>query len=424
MIRTRLLAALVLALSASLFHSGADLPPVRVAGRVIDAITRAPISDAILTVGASTVRTDSDGRFALDAAEGAAIHARAAGFLRTDMPVASLRGPDADIRLTPFRPKALYLTVYGIGDRHLRTAALQLIESTELNALVIDVKGDRGLVPYRSEVSLAAAIGAQRVITISDLPGLVKSLRDQGIYTIARIVVFKDTLLAEGRPDLAIRRRDGTVFRDREGLGWTNPYSRDVWNYNIDIAVEVAKAGFDEIQFDYARLPDTTGLVYDRPWTEQNREAAIEGFLTEARKALTPFNVFVAVDVFGYVCWNSDDTKIGQKLEHLANIVDYVSPMLYPSSFQFGIPGYRNPVEHPYHVVRLSLEEARERTKLPSVRFRPWLQAFRDYAFGGRPFTAGEVRAQIQAAEDFGGDGWMIWNPHNEYSARDFTPQQ
>jgi hypothetical protein len=324
----------------------------------------------------------------------------------------------------PFRPRALYLTVYGIGDRRLRTAALQMIETTGLNALVIDVKGDRGLVPYRSDVSLAAAVGAQRVITISDLPGLVKSLRDQGIYMIARIVVFKDNLLAQGRPDLAIRRRDGSMFRDREGLAWTNPYSRDVWNYNISIALEAAKAGFDEIQFDYARLPDTTGLVYERPWTEQNREAAIEGFFTEARKAMTPFNVFLAADVFGYVCWNRDDTKIGQKLEHIAAIVDYVSPMLYPSSFQFGIPGYRNPIEHPYQIVRLSLEHAQERTGLPPIRFRPWLQAFHDYAFGGRPFTAGEVRTQINAAEDFGADGWMIWNPHNVYSAADFTPQR
>jgi hypothetical protein len=395
-----------------------------VAARVVDAITRAPVSEAILTVGASTVRTDSQGRFAIEAAEGAAIHARAAGYLRTDVAVTSLRGPHAEVRLTPFRARALYLTVYGIGDKRLRTAALQLIETTELNALVIDLKGDRGIVPYRSDVPLAATVGAQRVITISDLPGLVKSLRDRGIYTIARIVVFKDTLLAQGRQDLAIRRRDGSIFRDGEGLAWTNPYSRDVWTYNISIAVEAARAGFDEIQFDYARLPDTTGLVYERPWTEENREAAIDGFFTEARKALTPFNVFLAADVFGYTCWNRDDTRIGQKLEHLAGIVDYVSPMLYPSSFQYGIPGYRNPVDHPYQVVHLSLDEARERTKLLPVRFRPWLQAFRDYAFGGRPFTAGEVRTQIQAAEDFGTDGWMIWNPHNEYSARDFTPQQ
>jgi hypothetical protein len=219
-----------------------------------------------------------------------------------------------------------------------------------------------------------------------------------------------------------VRRQDGSIFRDREDLAWTNPYSRDVWGYNIDVAVEAARAGFDEIQFDYARLPDATGLVYEMPWTEQNRTAAIDGFLREARRALTPYNVFLAVDVFGYVCWNLDDTKIGQKLEHLAGIVDYLSPMLYPSSFQFGIPGYRNPVEHPYHIVRLSLDQARQRTGLPPRYFRPWLQAFRDYAFGGRSFTAGEIRRQIDAAEAFGTGGWMLWNPNNRYSAADLKP--
>ena len=195
-----------------------------------------------------------------------------------------------------------------------------------------------------------------------------------------------------------------------------------MWTYNIGIAIEAAKAGFDEIQFDYVRLPDTTGLAYEMPSTEQNREAAIDGFLGEARKELTPFNVFLAADVFGYVCWNPDDTKIGQKLEHLGGIVDYLSPMLYPSSFQFGIPNYRNPIEHPYQIVRLSLEHASQRSRLAPVRFRPWLQAFRDYAFGGRPFTAAEIKMQIQGAEDFGASGWMLWNPHNQYSAVDLKP--
>ena len=305
------------------------------------------------------------------------------------------------MRLKPFRPKALYLSLYGVGDRKLRTAALVLLETTELNALVIDLKGDRGLVPSRSAIALATQVGAQRVITIRDLPALVRDLRQRGVYTIARIVVFKDDLLALGRPALAEHKRDGSIFRDREGLAWSNPYSPDVWNYNIGIAVEAAKAGFDEIQFDYVRLPDVTGLAYELPWTEQNREAAIDGFLSEARKTLTPFNVFLAADVFGYICWNRDDTKIGQKLEHLAGIVDYLSPMLYPSSFQFGIPGYRNPVEHPYEIVRLSLDHARQRTRLPPLRFRPWIQAFRDYAFGGHPFTAGEIKAQIMTNGGF-----------------------
>ena len=138
--------------------------------------------------------------------------------------------------------------------------------------------------------------------------------------------------------------------------------------------------------------------------------------------ALAPFNVFLAADTFGYICWNTDDTKIGQKLEHLAAIVDYLSPMLYPSGFQFGIPGYRNAVDHPYEIVRLSLEQGRRRIQMPAVRFRPWLQAFRDYAGSGRSFTAGEIRSQIKAAEDFGADGWMLWNSRNRYSSADLKP--
>jgi hypothetical protein len=422
MIRPPALVLLLLALLPWLYAGTTNEPALRVNGRVLDAVTRTPIADAILTIGDKELRSDPQGLFVLDVADADVVRVRAHGYVRADVALQALRTADADVRLKPFRPKALYLSLYGVGDKKLRTAALALLETTELNALVIDLKGDRGLVPYRSTVALATQVGAQRVITISDLPTLVTDLRQRGIYTIARIVVFKDSLLALGRPALAVRKPDGSVFRDREGLAWTNPYSHDVWNYNIGIAVEAAKAGFDEIQFDYVRLPDATGLAYEMPWTEQNRVAAIDGFLTEARKALTPFNVFLAADVFGYICWNPGDTKIGQKLEHLAGIVDYVSPMLYPSSFQFGIPGYRNPVEHPYQIVRLSLEQARQRTHLPPVRFRPWLQAFRDYAFGGRPFTAGEIRAQIKAAEDVGADGWMLWNPHNQYSAADLKP--
>ena len=422
MIRTLLRVLPLLALFAGVNTGTTTALALRVNGRVVDDVTRTPIANAILTTGDKALRSDPQGLFALDVADAAVVRVRAQGYAREDVTVQALRAPAAEVRLKPFRPKALYLSMYGVGDRKLRGAALALIETKALNALVIDLKGDRGLVPYRSAIALTAQVGAQRVITITDLPALVTDLRRRGIYTIARIVAFKDNLLAVGVPTLALRRPGGAVFRDREGLAWTNPYSHDVWTYNINIAVEAAKAGFDEIQFDYVRLPDAAGLAYEKPWTQQNRESAIDGFLGEARKALTPFNVFLAADVFGYICWNSDDTKIGQNLEHLAGIVDYLSPMLYPSSFQFGIPGYRNPIEHPYEIVRLSLDHALQRTHLPPVHFRPWLQAFRDYAFGGRPFTAGEIRSQIKAADDFGADGWMLWNPHNQYSAADLKP--
>jgi hypothetical protein len=228
--------------------------------------------------------------------------------------------------------------------------------------------------------------------------------------------VFKDLPLALARPDLAVKTRAGAVWRDRENLAWTDPFRREVWEYDIDIAVEAARNGFDEIQFDYVRFPDAPDLVYSQPNTQQSRISAIGGFLAEARRRLGPYNVFLSADVFGYVCWNSNDTMIGQRLEDLVPLLDYVSPMLYPSSFQFGIPGYRFSVAYPYEIVSLSLERARQRTGLPPTRFRPWLQAFRDYAFDRRAFGGSEIRAQIAAAERFGSDGWMLWNPRNEYS--------
>jgi hypothetical protein len=215
---------------------------------------------------------------------------------------------------------------------------------------------------------------------------------------------------------LAVKTHSGEIWRDREELAWVEPFQKEVWDYNIDIAVEAAQHGFDEIQFDYVRFPDAIGLRFSMPNTEENRVKAITGFLTEARKRLVPYNLFLAADIFGYVCWNFNDTTIGQRLEDLAPLVDYLSPMLYPSGFQYGIPGYRIPVAHPREIVYLSLKRAKERTHLLSIRFRPWLQAFRDYAFDGRYFTGVEVREQINAAEEFGSDGWMLWNPSNVYS--------
>jgi hypothetical protein len=205
-------------------------------------------------------------------------------------------------------------------------------------------------------------------------------------------------------------------------LAWADPFQREVREYNVELAVEAARHGFDEIQFDYVRFPDAKGLVFAGPNTAEARVRAIQEFLVEAKQRLAPYNVFLSADVFGYVCWNRDDTGIGQVLERLAPELDYVSPMLYPSSFQFGIPGYRNAVQHPYEIVYLTLARAKQRTGLPGARFRPWLQAFPDYAFDRRRFGAAEIRAQIRAAEAAGCNGWMLWNPSNTYSRDGLEP--
>jgi hypothetical protein len=382
-------------------------------GRVVDAETGVAIANATVGQGSAVTMSDAAGRFRTTA-PGPTIRARAPGYRGVEIAADAL-ADGGELRLTPFAPKALYLSFYGVGDRGLRSAALDLIRDTALNALVIDIKGDHGLIAYPSEVALAREVGARRLTTIPDLPAFVKDLHFRGVYAIARIVVFKDDPLATAASGLAVKDTSGKLFRDREGLAWADPFRREVWSYNIDIAVEAARAGFDEIQFDYVRFPDDPHARFSGPSTRASRTQAINGFLSEARRRLQPYNSFLAIAMFGYACWNPDDTQIGQQLEDLVDLVDYVSPMLYPSGFQFGIPGIRDPVAHPYEIVRRSLEKARERTGVSPARFRPWLQAFKDYAFDRRPFDADEVQAQIRAAEEFGTNGWMLWNPRNVY---------
>ncbi|MBX9946238.1 MAG: hypothetical protein K2Y40_19345 [Reyranella sp.] len=389
-------------------------------GMVIDGATDTPIAGAIVTVGQRTVLTDPQGRYRTEGGT-LPLQIRAPGYRRETLPAGS--GNQDTIRLTPLAPKALYLTVYGIGAPFLLDPALEVIQKSGLNALVIDLKGDRGLIPYPSALPLAAKAGALKLRTIPDLKALATSLKAKGIYLIARIVVFKDDLLVSARPDWAVRAPGGGIWKDREGLAWIDPFRKEAWDYTLSVAEEAAAAGFDEIQFDYVRFPDAAGPAYSQTSTETSRVEAITGFLREAKRRLVPYNVFLAMDSFGYVCWNRNDTGIGQRLEDLATAVDYISPMLYPSGFQFGIPGHTNPIMNIYEIVHRSLEECKSRTAGTTVRYRPWLQAFPDYAFGGQKFGAVEIAKQVKASNDAGTDGWMLWNPRNVYSTDDIKPE-
>jgi len=390
-------------------------------GVVRDAATGRPIANASVVADDELRSTDGRGRFDFGAGfDAATVSARAVGYVRNHQAVQGV--VPLELVLTPLRPKALYLSVYGVGSAALRRDALKLIEETELNALVIDVKGDRGLVPYRS-AALASSGLAQTIVTVADMPALMQSLQERGLYLIARIVVFKDEPLAMSHPQWAVHDTHGAVWKDREGLPWIDPFRREAWERSLALAEEAARLGFDEIQFDYLRFPDATGLVFSEPDTEAARVAAIDGFLDAARRRLLRYNVFVAADIFGYVAWNSNDTHIGQQLESIAQHVDYLSPMLYPSGFTFGIPGHRDPVAAPYDIVRHSLERAQQCTGLPGVRFRPWLQVFRDYAFDRRAFGEREIRQQIEAADAAATDGWMLWNPHNRYGDEGLDPE-
>jgi len=403
--------------------------PRLIQGTVLDAAREAPVRGASVWAGPVEALTDADGRFSLVIPPDVAptpttLLVKAPGY---ELRRLAADGDTAAIALQPRTIRAAYLTYYGVADARIRDRVLELVGKTELNAVVIDVKGDRGLIPYRTQVAAALDAGAQGPVIMKDFDGLLQSLRERHVYTIARIVTFKDPVLARNRPDLAIiDARTGKPWLDNERLAWVDPFREEVWSYVIAIAREAVAKGFDEIQFDYVRFPTDGRLsaaVYSAANTSATRLPTIARFLATARRELGPTGVFLAADVFGYTAFNANDTDIGQRVEELAPHVDYLCPMVYPSGYHLGIPGYRNPVAHPYEVVRESVRLMRQRSQDTPVQVRPWLQDFRDYAFDKRPFGTREVRAQIKGAVDGGANGWMLWNPRNDYTAEALLPK-
>jgi hypothetical protein len=392
-------------------------PSATVTGRVVD-LDRRPLAGASVVVHGTEVRTDADGTFKLEqVSPDAALTVKMPGFEKAR--VAPTKSA-VEVALRPQAIKAAYLTYYGVGDRGIRSRVLDLASRTELNAVVIDVKGDRGWILYRTEVEQALAIGAQGPATLRDFDGLMADLKARGIYTIARIVTFKDNILATARPDLAIiDTRTGKPWIDNEKLAWVDPFREEVWAYNIALGQEAIRRGFDEVQFDYVRFP-TDGKLgaakYARPNSKETRLPAIAGFLSKARRELGASGAFVAADLFGYTAFNENDTDIGQRIEELAPYLDYICPMVYPSGYHKGIPGHANPVLVPGKVVHESVRLIRKRATGTVAQVRPWLQDFKDYAFDKRIFGVPEVQAQIRGSEEAGGSGWMLWNPRNDYT--------
>ncbi len=398
--------------------------PERITGRVLDQDGN-PMPGASVVIAGHELRTEADGSFtATTPPTDAPVIVKRPGYQRL---VLGPRREPVEAVLRPQAVKAAYLTYFGVADRGIRGRVLDLVARTELNAVVIDVKGDRGWIPYRTQVPSALAAGAQGPVIMRDFEGLLADLRMRGVYTIARIVVFKDNVLSRARPELAvIDTRTEKPWIDNEKLAWVDPFREEVWAYNIEIAKEAVRKGFDEIQFDYVRFP-TDGRLrstrYSQPNTRHTRLPAIAGFLARARREVGAAGAYVAADVFGYTAFNENDTDIGQRIEELAPHLDYICPMVYPSGYHVGIPGYRNPVANPYAVVHESVRLIRKRAAGTQVHVRPWLQDFRDYAFDRRVFGVTEVRAQIKGTEDAGGTGWMLWNPRNEYTGAALRPE-
>jgi len=328
----------------------------------------------------------------------------------------------------PTRPdsvRALYVNGWAAGSRARMRSLLELAEATEINAFVIDVKESDSFLVYDStSIALAKEIGADRRPVSRWLPELLDTLRARGIYPIARIVVFKDPLLAERRPDLAIQRSDGSVWRDAKGVAWVNPYHPTVWSYNVAIAREALAMGFAEIQWDYVRFPDVPATVRRSlvfPGARGvAREDNIVGFLRYTRQRLP--GVPITADVFGMATHVPGDVGIGQRWEKIVTAVDVVLPMVYPSHYYPGMYGFAHPAAHPYAVVRMALEDAQVRARAVArqgvkvATIMPWLEAqTADWLRPRVPYGPAELRAQIQAVYDAGLKDWALWSARSDY---------
>ncbi|GAU76137.1 putative glycoside hydrolase [Fusibacter sp. 3D3] len=325
--------------------------------------------------------------------------------------------------------KGAYMTGNSAATSKLDTL-IDLLDKTELNALVIDVKDDNGFLLFYSEAAEKYNPKANEHIYIKDMQAFMDKLKAHDIYLIARIVTFKSPLYARANPDKAIvYAGTSNLYSDSDGLLWASAHNRELWDYNIGVAQEAAKWGFNEIQFDYVRFPAISKKVnidYRNPENE-SQTATIQKYLMHAYEELKPYNVYIAADVFGWAATSINDVGIGQHWEAVTNVVDYICPMMYPSHYGTNNFGLSVPDAFPYETIDRSLKDAFDRNTnvMTPARIRPWIQDFTaGWVKGHISYGAKEVGAQIKALEDNGIHEFLLWNAKNNYSEGAFKKIQ
>jgi hypothetical protein len=310
-----------------------------------------------------------------------------------------------------FKAIGIYSTSWIAGSERVKEL-ISFIKAAKMNAIVIDIKDDTGMLSYPFNVPLAQEIGATSR-RIANLPELLVHLKQENIYPIARQVVFKDPLLATKHLEIAVKNKNGGIWRDRKRMVWVDPNCKKVWKYNLDIAKEAIAMGFSEIQFDYVRfLSDgkISQAVY--PYSQgEAQEDVIRNFLLYAKKKINALGAPLSADIFGLILSYPHDNNIGQKLEKLATAVDILCPMVYPSHYPKNSLNIEIPDLHPYEIIDRALKDGLKRVQNTKVKFRPWLQDFNLGSSYGRR----QIQAQIQALKDNGIHEYLMWNPRNRY---------
>jgi hypothetical protein len=386
-------------------------------GKVLNIAESTPIAGATIFHDGETTQSDANGQFKLTRCNvDKPVLVRATGFRSLSLPRKKHLAPDA--RLQRFDPKALYLSHAGVGAEYLREPVFKLLEETDLNAVVVDIKGTRGLISFNWEVPLGHEIGAFSKLTIEDPDAFVAELHKKNIYIIGRISVFKDDALGYHKPQFAaIEIEKGKPYRDHEKIVWLDPFQEAVWDYNLALAKGAAELGFDEILFDNVRFPPVSPsrIKLSKENTRESRVETVTSFLRRAKTELAPYGVFVSAAMSGMTLWHKGDSDVGQDIEAIAPIVDYVWPYIYPSEIYPILPSAKNEPDAPHRAVSHVLNMSLQRVGTHREKIRPWLQGFRDYTKGKREFKEQEIAMQMAACRDAGVNGWVFFNPENKY---------
>lgn len=379
---------------------------------IVDSKTLQPIVSAKIIDKKQTIFSDINGTFTIDNSNNI-LHIKAYGYRPLSF---DANETNSTIELESIKVKALYLSFWGASNNSKTLKRiLNLVKKTDVNAVIVDVKNEYGSTSFYTSFKQANSYGAYKQRTNRNIHKFIQTMKDNNIYTIARIVTFKDELQASNNPDYALKRdSNGSIWRNHDKMAWVDPFDERSHNYTIRMAEEAAKVGFDEINFDYIRFPAKSGLRFSKKNTQENRVKAIEKFLDSAKAKLEPYGVFISVDTYGNILWSKkDDNNIGQMLESLASHSDYIAPMLYPSGFASGSFHFDYPADHPHAVIYRSINNIKN--KVDISRVRPWLQYFKDYTSKRRPYKKFEVQEQIRATQELNTNGWMMWSPSSRY---------
>ncbi|MBN1501515.1 MAG: hypothetical protein JW982_15250 [Spirochaetes bacterium] len=320
-------------------------------------------------------------------------------------------------KLSPIRHiKGLYFTGSNAGQKGFFNTVLKF-KKAGINAIVFDVKDIPGIISYKSSLEQVKKLNTHEKRSIDDISKLIRFLKNENIYVIARIACFRDELLIRKRPDLAIQSAStGSVWNKGSSELWLDPTNKEAQDYNIALAVELARYGVDEIQFDYIRFPtagDLSDAVYKYSYGRKSNQETITEFLARAYEQIHKYKTNVSIDIFGIVAWgySGDIIKTGQDIGMLSKYTDVISPMLYPSHFDNNFRGHSNPADYPYYFISEGNKKVSALAGNETV-IRPWLQAFNLRVTN---YNEDYILQQIKAADDTSSGGYLFWNAGNSY---------